>query len=150
MAMQVTLTAADAWRQAVGVAVGLRNNLPGWGAQLSAENHTVEQIFGLYSNLKKSRDALENYKTAPNLTAHVADLLGQPAYDAVAEINAVTSAIQDAMDWVDTNASGLSLNGDTAANWLASGSVASNRFGPPATAGLRALLTAIEATIEAA
>ena len=118
---------------------------------LAAGGVTVEYvIFSVYKRLKEHYDQLEAMKVTAGLNEYVQLARGNPAYDVVAAINTVTAAISAANTWIDTNASGLNLTGDSAANAIANDSVASNRFSAAQTLALRNLLTAVTDAIGAA
>lgn len=147
MALLATIDAAEAWKTIRGNAKSIVINVPAINSELATSDVRLERIFEIYRVLKNSRDQLESLKLTDNLTAYVADVLNAPAYDVVAEISAVTAAQQSVLDWIDTNANGLSLTGDTAANYLANGSAVTNRFTPAQTAALRTLLEAVANSI---
>lgn len=138
-----TISPARAWTTITANAVTQARQLAGFIAQLNAGDVTLETVLGMYRIIYNSRNQLEDLKLTGNLNSYVQTLKADGSYDAVAEITAFTTLQQACLDWIDTNAAGLNLTGDSAANWLVSGSVASNRFTKPQTAQLRTNMQAV-------
>lgn len=140
MALESTTDAAEAWRVIRGNAKAQRAQVSAFIITLNAGDVTLETVLEMYRVIYNSMNQLNTLAATANLNSYVQSTSGNGTYDAAAEIAAVTALQQACLTWIDTNAAGLSLTGDTAANWLSSGSVVSNRFGKPATAGLRAAM----------
>jgi hypothetical protein len=150
MALATGTDPQDAWSQTKKTARQFRIQVPAMNARLLAGGVSVDDVIDIYRVVKNAQTQLAAQAVVTGLNAYVQTLPGKSGYNAVAEIGVVTSAMQAVLDWIDTNASGLSLTGDTAANAIANGSIATNRFGAGATAALRANLSAIESAIDAA
>jgi len=143
MALVTNTDAAEAWRIIKVNAKNIKNNIPQINSNLSAGGITLEYVIDIYRAVRDSMTQLTSLKTTTNLTAYVSDVLNDQTYDVVAQIDAVTNAEQNVLNWIDTNAGGLSLSGDTAENAIANGSVVTNRFSAAQTAPLRDLLTSV-------
>lgn len=147
MALNIEADAAEAWRLIRGAAINAKRYAQAYSAELSAGDAILERVFEMYRNLYNIRQQIEAEKTITGLVEYVQIVRNDPAYDVLTDINAMTSAMQSALTWIDNNAAGLSLNGDTALNFLDSGSVVANRFTPTQTSGLRNQLDGIVAAI---
>ncbi len=148
MAIESSIDAAEAWNVVRRNAKQIKLLIAGMNTMLSAGGVTVEQIFDqVYRPILNSMNQLNTFAATTNLDAYVQSLTGNVLYSATTEIAAVTSAQQDVLDWIDTNASGLSLAGDTAANYLSNGSIATNRFSAAQTSQLRTRLSTVMASI---
>lgn len=147
MALETTNDAAESWRLIRGAAINAKRLAQTFSAELSASSVTIERVFEMYRQFKNMRAQIETEKTTAGLVEFVKLVRNDSAYDVTADINAATAAVQAALDWVDANASGIALTGDTASNYLASGSVVSNRFTPAQTSGLRDQLADIVTSI---
>lgn len=145
MSLEVGTDAAEAWRIIRGNGFNLKTSvIPPMLAALSSGAVTLEYIiFTVYRGLSNHRTQLESLKTTQGLNAYVQDIRATPAYDAVTSITSVTAALQLCLDWIDANASGFTLTGDSASNALASGSVLTNRFSAAQTAQLRTRMQAV-------
>lgn len=106
-------------------------------------------VKGLYSSLNRSRTYLNNFKTLSGLTQFVKDHEGNQSYDVVAEINALVSAIQDAIDQVDADfpSTGTPPNRYRQFVKMEDGVVSFRSFPSGGTAALRTDLTAIATLI---
>lgn len=148
MAIESTLDAAEAWSIIRRNAKQIKTLIVGMKVTLQAGGVTVEYVFdGVYRPLLNSKNQLDTLALTANLNTYVRDVTGNALYDVVSEIADTSAAIQACLDWIDTNAGGLALTGDTATNYIANGSVATNRFNAGATSGLRTLLDAVTAGI---
>jgi hypothetical protein len=143
MALEIGSDAAEAWRTIKSNAKQQRINLPIFHAALAAGDVTIEYVFEVYRQIRNSRNQLETLKATSGLNQYVQTIRNDPVYDATAAVTAVTDAQLAALNWIDSNASGISLTGDSAENALVNNSVASNRFTAVQTSDLRALLVAI-------
>ena len=149
MALQTAADAAEAWKVIRGNARTQRLQVQAMISQLASNDVTLEEVIGMYRVISNSRNQLEELKTTQNLVAYVQATLGSATFNAVTEIETVTAAQANALTWIDNNASGLNLTGDTAANAIANNSVATNRFSPAQTANLRTAMQAIADAISA-
>lgn len=148
MALETTVDASEAWNLIRRNA----SNIKGLSAQarsiLQAGGVTIEFVFKeIAFRIDNSMAQLTSLAATPGLDAYVSVSLGKTGYVATSEVAAVTSKQAAILSWIDTNAAGLNLSGDTYMNWKSNGSVATNRFGAGATAGLRTLLSEMEALI---
>lgn len=148
MAISTTNDAAESWRLIRGAAANARRFAQAYSAELSAGNVTLERVFEMYRALTNIRNQIETEKVTAGLAAYVKVVKDDVLYDVTPDINAVSAAIASVLTWVDGAADSLTLDGDTAANYLVSGSVVSNRFTPGQTAGLRTQLAGIVAAID--
>lgn len=143
MALETGTDPAEAWEGVKKTALQFKAQVPGMNATLSTGGVRVEDVQNIYRVVLNAMAALNVYAAVSGLDVYVATLPGKATYVATTEIGAVTTAMQTALTWMDTNASGLSLTGDTFANAISLGSIATNRFGAGATSQLRTDLTAI-------
>jgi hypothetical protein len=138
---------SDAWLQIKRTAKQFAIQVPGFNSRLSAGDVKIEDIVDIYRQVLNSKNQLDTNAAITGLDAYVSTLPGKSAYVATSEVAAVTTLMQDALDWMDINAAGLSLTGDTMANAIANGSVATNRFSAGATSALRSILASIGALV---
>ena len=140
----------SAWDQLRGLLGRLSNDLLRVDKFLTDNDATVEfGIYQVYKRLSDDQTTMNELAAVTGLDAFVQDLINDAGYVATTEIAGVSTAIDSAKAWLDTNIGGLALTGDTAANALVNGSVATNRFTPAQTAGLRTELAAVRALIVA-
>ena len=149
MALETASDPVQAWQQAKATAKQFRIQVPGINARLAAGGITVEQVVDVYRVTLNAQTQINAMALVSGLDAYVQTSPGKGAYVATAEIAAVSAAMQTALNWMNTNAAGLNLIGDSMANAMTTGSVATNRFGAGATSQLRTHLSAIEAAISA-
>jgi len=148
MAIESATDAQEAWNVIRRNAKQIKLLIAGMKSTLSAGGVTVEYVFDqVYRPILNSMSQLNTLAATTNLNAYVQSVTGNGSYSATTEIAGVTAAQQNALDWINTNAGGLSLTGDTATNYIANGSIASNRFSGAQTSSLRTLLDAITAEI---
>ncbi len=130
----------SAWDQLRGLLGRLSNDLNRANEFLANNDVTVEfGTYQVYKRLDDDQTTMNTLAAVPGLDAFVQDLIN----------DAISSAIDTAKAWLDTNIGGLALTGDTSANALVNGSVATNRFTPAQTSQLRTDLEAIRALIVA-
>lgn len=140
----------SAWDQLRGLLGRLSNDLN--RANQFMANNDVSVEFGIYQVYKRLDDdqtTMNALAAVPGLDAFVQDLVNNGTYVATTELAAISTAIDTAKTWLDTNIGGLSLTGDTASNALTNGSVATNRFTSVQTAQLQTDLEAIRTLIVA-
>ena len=149
MAIETQTDAAEAWKIIRTNASNLKQWLTAEHAELASSDVTLESVVAIYRRLRDHRLQLVAMSAVENINAYVQDMRNDQTYDAVAQVTAVTDAINAALSWVDNNASGLTLTGDTASNAIANGSIVTNRFTPAQTSGLRSAMVTIGAAINA-
>lgn len=148
MALDTAVSPAEAWDVIRRNAVNMKALSAQMRAALQAGNVTVEYVFKEVAfRIDNSMAQLNALAATAGLDTYVSVALGKVGYVATSEVAAVTAKQAEVLSWINANAAGLSLSGDSYSNWKANGSVASNRFGAAATAPLRALLTQLEALI---
>tara|TARA_S200002703_G_C3592684_1_gene182031 strand:- start:55 stop:501 length:447 start_codon:yes stop_codon:yes gene_type:complete len=147
MALETAIEANKAWEKTKATALNFKRNIPSNKTRLSTGDTTLETVFAMYETLQNARNALLDLSGTAELDAFVQTLPGRSAYVATTQITAVTDAMLTAMNWIDNNAASLSLTGDTAANWLGSGSVVTRRFTAGQLSALRGFLDDIDAEI---
>lgn len=138
---------AEAWRIIRLNARQIALNIPVLISEISKGNITIERIFAIYMLIKNSRDQLTALADAPHLSTYVSGIMQDAEYDILAEISETTEAMSAAMNWVNTNANGLQLNGDTAENYIIKQSIVTNRFNAVQLSGFTTLLQNINNTI---
>jgi hypothetical protein len=138
----------SAWDQLRGLLGRLANDLLRAENFLANNNVTIEFVmYQLYKRLQEDQTVMNQLASTTGLDTFVSDILNDGAYVATSELALISTAIDDAKSWIDTNAAGLSLTGDTAANALLNGSTVTNRFTPAQTAALQTELSEIRALI---
>ena len=147
MPLEIGIDTVEAWRIIKGNANAIKNNAPGMITFLANNDVRLEYIFEIYKLVKESQLQLDEMKTVSGLVDYVKTARNDPVYDVVAQITALTAAQQLILDWIDSNAAGLSLTGDSAANALANKSVVTNRFTPTQTSQLQVRLQNMLSTI---
>lgn len=147
MAIDTNIDPAEAWELVRKTSKNLKTLLTGYHADLLAGDITLENVFNMYRRMEAHQTQLNELAVVPNLNDYVQSVLNNPGYNAVAEIGALNAEIDTALLWIDTNASGLNLTGDSASNWGLSGSTVTNRFSAAQTADLRTAMVAIGALI---
>lgn len=147
MPLSTVNDAAESWRLIRGAAANAKRFAQAYSAELAGGDAKLERVFDMYRNLRNIRNQINAEGATSGLVDFVKLVRGDAAYDVSADIAAVLTAIDACLTWVDTNASGLNLSGDSAANYLNTGSVVTNRFTPQQTSGLRTRLDAVVASI---
>lgn len=159
MGFETGLDAADAWPVMKRNEKNIKALIPGMKAMLSAGDVWVERVFAdVGIRIVDSMEQLTELAAVPNLDAYVQVVRGDPSYVATEHAASIIAAEQAVIDWLDEHASGLALTGDTFTNYISfrsannkavTGSIATNRFSANATSGLRTLLDAVVAAVDA-
>ncbi len=149
MAIETGITEAQiAWSKIGGIAHRFISNAKRADNLLKEDNVTLEFImFQVYRSVLDSKNLLLAEAGTTGLDLYVQDVRNDAGYVATAELVLIDTAFQDILDWIDTNASGLSLTGDSAANATLLGSVVTNRFSAAILSPLRTLFVTAVALI---
>lgn len=147
MSLETSTEAPEAWKTIRGAARQYRINIPRMKTILSSGATKLEEVVEVYERTANAKSQLDDLATTAGLDAYVQTILGREAFVATTRVAAVTAAMQAALNWMDTNASGLNLTGDTIANAIANRSVVTQRWNAAALSALRALLDDIETEI---
>lgn len=146
MALNITNDPASNWALIKGLARSIKSLCDDMASRMAAQDVTIEYLaFTVYKILKTQRDQLVDLNI-DGLNEYASSIRGV-SVDVEADIGVVIASIDDALSWMDTNASGLSLTGDTFANALANDSVTTRRFTPAQTGPLQTRLIAISGGI---
>lgn len=116
-------------------------------AALAADNQSANAIIQLLSQMKSFIETFDAVAATPGLAAYAQEQENDPAYDVVAEFNAMRAAAVAVRDWIITNfptSAGGFIEKDTL---NADGSITVRQFTPAQTVGLVAALDALVATI---
>jgi len=141
-----SIVPSDAYAIVKRAAVQLKINLQGFNTTMQAGNINYEFLQGVYMTLKRADDQFDNLKTTPGLAAYAADQENDQTYDVAAEFNAMQSAINAAINWLNSNIP-TSVTAKTPDTWDG-GVIIANEFTPAQTAGLRTQLTNVINAIE--
>jgi len=96
-------SAAEAYRQIKNNAVQLRANAQSIATKLASGNVEYEYLRDVYNTLSRSKDQLALLRATQGIVQYAKDQEEDVNYAVKTEINALTSAIGDALTWMRTN-----------------------------------------------
>lgn len=149
MAIETSVTEAQiAWSKIGGIAHRFISNARQADEILQADDVTLEFImYQVYRVVLDTKAKFLAEAGTTDLDIYVQDVRNDAGYVATTELASIDAALQAIIDWIDTNASGLSLTGDSAANSMLTGSLVTDRFSAATLAPLRALFVTAVALV---
>lgn len=136
----------SAYQTVKRAAAQLKASAQGVRAQLAASNASYDFLRDIYRTLERAQAQFTQLAATPGLADYAKAQENDPAYDVAAEFTAMQSAITATLTWMNNNVP-TSVTAKPPANW-GDGALIATEFTPAQTAGLRAQLDAVIATID--
>lgn len=114
---------------------------------MAAGNVGSTTIFDLAIRVKSAKDRLAQLAETPGIAERAQAKKGDESLNVAAEFNAMTSAMDSVLAWVSTNFP-ADENGYLLAQTLGASGPVDRQFTPQQTAGFRAVLDSLIATID--
>lgn len=114
--------------------------LSNWSTRLQS-NITALDAVEIVASINRALTVLDAAAALPGMADYAKTQFDDPAYDVVSEYNAMHAALVAVRNWLATN---IPANGITISNGVQVGAV----YAPAATAPLRTLVIAAQATID--
>lgn len=116
---------------------------------MAANGATYPYLRDIYLTLVRANNQFNALKVAPGLAQYAKDQENDQAYDVVAEFNAMQTALQSVLTWMETNVPITNRSVAPVADWANEQTIQiANIFTASQTSGLRTEMAALIATID--